>query len=263
VILFGVSTMPLRPLYHMSASLDGGVPVGTRATPGIALAQISLVTAIAQHLLDWLTQHTYAVVFLAALIDATAIPFPGRLVLAAAGAVAATGQASATTVIVLGTLGIVITDHAWYLAGLAGVSDRLVRLYCRVSFGAPDCVRRTTDLLRRYGALVIAVGRFVAAVRVLAWPLARQHGVGYLAFLGLDVVAAVVWTSVWVTLGWFLGPRWAAAPAEIRWASAALAAAAVLAVAVVRWWRRPTGPTGTAAPASREWPAGPRAHPRP
>src|SRR5256885_4084672 len=34
----------------------------------------------------WLLQHTYLVVFVGALIDATGIPFPGRLILVAAGA---------------------------------------------------------------------------------------------------------------------------------------------------------------------------------
>ena len=206
VIPFGVSTPPLRPLYHMSAFLGGGVPVfdirkassqptdmlvrdaalgralaqtlGTRPVAlmrghgcvvvgtslpivvfrsvytemnarlqaqamalgagdlsgrrggqagrglggrhasrgrgscgrrrpwpggdGTRLADVLSVTELAQSLMAWLSAHTYAVVFVATLIDATAIPFPGRILLAVAGAVAAAGERSATMVIAFG-----------------------------------------------------------------------------------------------------------------------------------------------------------------
>ena len=144
------------------------------------------MTEIVQSLTGWLSAHTYSVVFVATLIDATAIPFPGRILLAAAGAFAAAGERSVTMVIASGAAGVVITDHVWYFAGHLG-GDRLLRLYCRLTFSSPDCARRTTDWFKRYGPLTIVVGRFVAAVRVLAWPMARGHGVRYPLFLALDV----------------------------------------------------------------------------
>jgi membrane protein DedA with SNARE-associated domain len=194
------------------------------------------VTEIVQSLTAWLSAHTYSVVFVATLIDATAIPFPGRILLAAAGAVAAGGERSATMVIAFGAAGVVITDHLWYFAGPRS-GDRLLRFYCWLTFSPPDCVRRTTDWFKRFGALTIVVGRFVAAVRVLAWPLARDHGVRYPLFLALDVPAALAWTSIWVGLGWFLGDRWSQASAEARWVGLALGAAGTLALGFQVWRR--------------------------
>ena len=196
-----------------------------------------LVTEIVPSLTTWLWAHTYAVVFVATLIDATAIPFPGRLFLAAAGALAAAGEVSVTLVIVLGAAGILITDHVWYFAGPLG-RDRLLRLYGWLTFSPPGCVPRITDWIKRVGALTIVAGRFVAAVRVLTWPLARAHGVGYPLFLTLDLVAALVWTSTWVALGWFVGDRWSQASAEARWAGVVLGLVSALAVVGVRLWRR-------------------------
>jgi membrane protein DedA with SNARE-associated domain len=195
------------------------------------------VTELAQSLMAWLSAHTYAVVFLATLIDATAIPFPGRIILAAAGAFAAAGERSATMVIVAGTAGVVVTDHILYFVGPLG-GDRLLRLYCRLTFSKPDCVRRTTDWFKRFGALVIVVGRFVAVVRILTWPLVRGHGVGYPTFLALDLVAALAWTSIWVGLGWLLGDRWANASAEARWVGVALGIAGALTFLGFQIWRR-------------------------
>jgi membrane protein DedA with SNARE-associated domain len=206
---------------------------------GIPLAASVGVDGIVRSLTAWLVEHTYAVVFVSTLVDATAIPFPGRIVLAAAGAFAAAGDVSALLVIALGTAGIVLTDHLWYFGGALG-GDRLLRFYCRVTFSSPDCVQRTTDWFKRFGPLVIVVGRFVAAVRVLAWPLARDHGVSYPTFLALEVPTALAWTSLWVGLGWLLGARWADAPAEARWVTIALALAGVLSYLTYRLWRRRT-----------------------
>jgi len=211
--------------------------MGPAYADGIPLAPSAGVDGIVRSLTAWLVEHTYAVVFLSTLVDATAIPFPGRIVLAAAGAFAAAGDVSALLVIAMGTAGVVATDHLWYFGGSLG-GDRLLRFYCRVTFSSPDCVQRTTDWFKRFGPLVIVVGRFVAAVRVLAWPLARDHGVRYPTFLALEIPTALAWTSLWVGLGWLLGARWADAPAEARWLTLALALAGVLSFFTYRLYRR-------------------------
>jgi len=222
------------------------------------------VNGIVESLTAWLVEHTYAVVFVSSLVDATAFPFPGRIILAAAGAFAAAGDASLTLVIALGTAGVIITDHAWYFAGSLG-SNRLLRLYCRLTFSSADCVERTADWFKRFGPLVILVGRFVAAIRVLAWPMAREHGVSYLTFLAIEIPAALLWTAVWVGAGWLLGERWAQASSEARWVGVALAGAVAFAFFGFRLWRRAraTRRTGSGAPAFPGSPGVPRARPRP
>ena len=99
-------------------------------------------------------------------------------------------------------------------------------------------MERTGDWLQRFGPLVILVGRFVAVVRVLAWPPARQHGVGYLTFVAIEVPAALLWTATWVGAGWLLGDRWAQASSETRWLGVGLAVVAALAFIGFRLWRR-------------------------
>jgi membrane protein DedA with SNARE-associated domain len=203
------------------------------------------VDGLAHTLVAWLGRHTYVVVFLSGLIDAAAIPFPGRIILAAAGAYAAASEVSVLALIALGAAGIVVTDHLWYFAGaLSG--DRLLRLYCRLTFRSTDCVTRAGDWLRRFGPLVIVVGRFVAVVRVLAWPPAREHGLGYATFLLLELPAALAWTALWVGLGWLLGAQWRAASAEVQWASVGLLVAAAAAVLATRFWRRRRASRATA-----------------
>jgi membrane protein DedA with SNARE-associated domain len=188
----------------------------------------------------WLVAHTYVVVFVAALVDATGLPVPGRILLIAAGAVAGAADASILVAIVLGAVGVAITDHAWYFAGaLAG--GRLLNLYCRLPIDADQCRRRAAELYRRFGTLTILVGRFMASVRMLAWPLARAHGVDYPRFVIAEVLGALVWSTVWIGAGWLLGERWTEAAGEARWVGPAVLVAAVATALSVRVWRRRRG----------------------
>jgi membrane protein DedA with SNARE-associated domain len=198
------------------------------------------VSDVVQPIATLFLEHTYVVAFGAALVDATGIPFPGRFILIAAGAFAATGDISAVVLIALGAAGVIVTDHLWYFTGSLG-GDRLLRFYCWLTLSASDCVQRTTEWFNRYGALTILVGRFVGPVRMLAWPLARAHGVGYPTFLVFDVLAALLWSVIWVGLGWVLGERLAAASPQTRWIGVGVAVVVGAIFLGVRLWRHRRG----------------------
>jgi membrane protein DedA with SNARE-associated domain len=191
-------------------------------------------------ILDWLTAFTYPVVFVGTLIDASGVPFPGRVLLVAAGALAGTGRRSLVAIIVLGASAAILMDHAWYLAGARG-SERILRLYRRLaglSGGGDDTA---VEYFTRYGAATIVLGRFFTSVRALAWPVAAAHGIGYPKFFVFDLLAASLWASVWVLLGWALGERWKST-AEAAGGWLAVGGAVVLALAAaplaMRLWRR-------------------------
>ena len=186
---------------------------------------------------DWLVDHTYLVVFLGTVIDATGLPFPGRLLLAAAGALAANGHARLWLVIALGALGAMLVDQVWYRTITRGSSWLFGRLARRFHGRNPQAA----DYFRRYGAATIPLGRFFTVVRVMAWPLAATHGVGYGRFVLLDAVGAIVWASMWVLLGWVVGDQWQSVAQSVSgWAAVAGAAVAVAVAApvAVHLWRR-------------------------
>ena len=186
-----------------------------------------------QPLAVWLVQHTYVVIFVAALVDSTGMPFPGRLLLVAAGAYSARGDVHPVGVMLAGAAGVAVTDHLWYFTGTLG-ADRAVRAFCRWTLNSELNPRRTADWFDRYGALTIVLGRFFAGVRLLA----RPHGVGYPTFLAFDVIGSLVWSSVWVGLGWLLGDYALEAAADAGWVGLVIAGAGVAIVLTLRLWRR-------------------------
>lgn len=222
-------------------------------------------------LFEWLVDHTYLVVFVGTVIDATGLPFPGRLLLAAAGAMAAAGHANVFIVIGLGALGAMLVDQAWYLTVTRG-SNWLIDVYCRMRGRERNCSADAVDYFRRYGNATIILGRFFTVVRVLVWPVAASHGVSYGRFVVLDVIGATLWASIWVLLGWFVGDQWEAAAKAFGGWTAAIGVVIALALAIpfaLRFRRRRARAraiperTETAELASRGSPAAPRARPRP
>jgi len=190
-----------------------------------------------QPLAVWLIQHTYLVVFVAALLDSTGIPLPGRLLLVAAGAYSARGDVNPVGVMLAGAAGVALTDHLWYFTGALG-ADRVVRAFCRWTLNSELSARKTADWFDRFGPLTIVLGRFFAGVRLLAWPLARPHGVGYTTFLLFDAIGSLLWSSVWVGLGWLLGEHALGAAGDAGWVGLAIAGAGVVVVLSLRVWRR-------------------------
>jgi membrane protein DedA with SNARE-associated domain len=83
-------------------------------------------------------------------------------------------------------------------------------------------------------------------VRVLVWPVAGAHGIGYGRFLAWEVGAATLWAGLFVLVGYVLG-RPALALVD-RWGGLALVVAvagvglSLLAAGMRVWRRRRRGP---------------------
>ena len=194
--------------------------------------------------LAFFTAHVYVIVFVAAMIDATGVPFPGRFLLIIGGALA-TGGPNALWVGLLAAAGTVCGDHILYLMGRLG-GDKVVSLYCRWTLGSAHCVQKAKNYFRRYGGLTIIIGRFVTSVRIFAIALAGSGGIRYPLFLLFDVVGALLSATVFVFLGYLLGER---ATRVLEWfGNVGLVVGIVLATSVAGfigyrvWKRRRHGP---------------------
>jgi membrane protein DedA with SNARE-associated domain len=189
---------------------------------------------------SFFSEHLAAIAFAAALIDATGVPFPGRLVLVVTGALAAGDRADVRVLIGLAALGAVIGDHVWFLAGRLGGKAPL-RWYCRFTLGSRRCVDRASGYYRRFGGGAIVVGRFVAGVRFFTAPLAGAGLIPYRQFLLFEILGAALWAGMLVGGGYFLGDRAVDVVADSGWAMGVLGALGIGAMALPigqRLWRR-------------------------
>lgn len=146
-------------------------------------------------LLAFVRAHAYAGVLVGMIVDAMALPFPGRVVLIAAGAFAAAGELNVVFVVLAGAAGALVGDHVWYVAGVVR-GEQLLSLYCRL---VPR-TRRCADRAR---------------------------------FLLFDVAGALLWSATFVGLGYALGARAPAVMERLGLAGSVAIAAAVTAAGFV------------------------------
>jgi membrane protein DedA with SNARE-associated domain len=190
--------------------------------------------------------------FLAALIDATGLPFPGRALLVAAGATMATGWTDVATMTLAAALGAIVGDHVWYAAGRLGAGDRITALYCRLSLASGRCQQRARSRFERFGPLAIVIGRFVAGVRFVAAPLAGGGAISYPRYLLYEIVGALVWSGALIVLGYALGApgralmaRYGSGPILVILTALTLAPLIIVLARLLR--RRRHGPAGASS----------------
>jgi membrane protein DedA with SNARE-associated domain len=160
---------------------------------------------------EWLTplwslfaSHAYIVVFVVTAIDATGTPFPGRVLLIAAGALAASGDASIVRMILLAAAGAVIGDHGWYLVG-RWKGQRILAFCCRITARSDDCVGRANTLLQRFGPFAVVISRFSTTLRVFVTATAAGSGLPYYQYLLAEIVGSLLWSATFVALGYGVG----------------------------------------------------------
>jgi len=182
--------------------------------------------------------HVYLTVLVANTIDATGIPFPGRIVLILAGALLPS-LPQLGLAILAGALGALLGDHLLFLVGQRGGSA-LLAWYCRLTLGSERCVDDTVKYFRRLGPSAIVLGRYSTGVRLFAAILSGCGHLRYRRFLTFDIAGTLVYATLWVTVGYLFGDHvWAA----LTWVSRRrglilILPGAVLGIVAFRLWRR-------------------------
>jgi membrane-associated protein len=187
--------------------------------------------------LGHLGHHLHAAVFLVAAVDATGVPFPGRLLVVMAGAV--TSGADAILVILAAAAGALAGDHVVYGLGRLG-GERVAALYCRWTMARGGRVAKAREYVERFGVATILLGRLAFSLRLAVALLAGSGAMSYGRFLALDTLGALAWATLLVCLGRLLGPRALALLESYGGIEVVLVvgAAGMLALGVYRLWRR-------------------------
>jgi membrane protein DedA with SNARE-associated domain len=107
--------------------------------------------------LGFFARHLLAVVAVICFVDAAGVPFPNRIVLLIAGTLAIDSR-QFVGLVVVSTIGSVIGDHIPYLAG-ALTGPRFLALYCWITLGSAECVEKTVDYFRRFGAAAVLLSK--------------------------------------------------------------------------------------------------------
>jgi len=190
----------------------------------------SIVNAVSGS--DW----SYLVVFTIAMLDAFFPIVPSEATAIAAGVVAGTGGLSVELCILAAALGAFAGDNISYGGGHF-LGERLQRRF----FSGEKAHKRlewADRTLRERGWYLIVVARFIPGGRtVTTFTAGFTSAVSWPKFLLFDAIAAAIWGSYTVLLGYFGGRTFEEEPWKGLLLAFAIAVAVTGVVQAVRWLR--------------------------
>jgi len=149
---------------------------------------------------------TYAILFLIVFAETGFVvtPFlPGDSLLFAAGAIASLGALDITIVIILLIVAAIIGDTVNYWIG--HFFGRKIVDNPKIKFINQEHIDKTEQFYKKFGGKTIILARFIPIVRTFAPFVAGVGTMNYQKFILFNVIGAVVWVSLFTSLGFFFG----------------------------------------------------------
>ncbi|MFB6875030.1 DedA family protein [Streptomyces sp. NPDC056323] len=135
-------------------------------------------------------------------------PLPSEVILPLTGFAAGQGVITLTSALLWTTLGSVVGAVALYWIGMLFGRDRMHAVWARLPLVRGSDLERTEQWFARHGTKAVLLGRMVPIFRSLISAPAGVERMPLPLFVTLTAVGSLVWNSVLVMAGYWLGDRW-------------------------------------------------------
>lgn len=157
---------------------------------------------------------------------------PGEITVIVGGVVAGQGEIDVVALIAIVWTCAVFGDMTSYYVGKRLGREFMEKHGRRLKI-TPERLDKVEDFFRRRGGLTIVVGRFIGLVRPIAPFLAGSTHMPFRRFLAYDIVAAGIWSTTFVLLGFVFWHSFDQVSEYARKGALFLGAAIVLAVGLI------------------------------
>jgi membrane protein DedA with SNARE-associated domain/rhodanese-related sulfurtransferase len=195
---------------------------------------------LTQQLLFHISQYGLLVVGLNVLLNQIGLPVPVVPTLILAGTLAAKGDLPFLELFSVAILACLIADCAWYWVG-EKYGIRVLKTLCRISLEPDSCVNQTQSQFDRWGINSLIVAKFVPGWSTIAPPLAGALAIGWLRFITLSTLAAMLWVGAGLLGGMIFQSQIERLLIQLdRYGSMAIIGALVLLACYIayKWWER-------------------------
>lgn len=186
---------------------------------------------------EWVAQYGYAGIFALLMLGIVGLPVPDETLLTFAGYLVWRGRlhfAPALGAALAGSMcGITLSYVLGRLTGYFLVERYGAKLHIRM-----ERVHQVHDWFHRLGRLTLTFGYFVPGVRHLTAYVAGASELEAPVFALFAYPGALLWSTTFLALGYFLGDQWNRVSAEAHQIVAIAVVLAGLAALAVYLWRR-------------------------
>ncbi|WP_312178491.1 DedA family protein [Arthrobacter sp.] len=135
-------------------------------------------------------------------------PLPSEVILPLAGFASSQGNFSITAALIWTTLGSVIGALALYALGAWLGRDRMRAIADKVPLVDLEDVDKVEAWFERHGYKAVFFGRMIPIFRSLISIPAGIERMPVLKFLGLTTAGSLIWNTIFVLSGYYLGESW-------------------------------------------------------
>ncbi|MFD5904140.1 DedA family protein [Streptomyces microflavus] len=160
-------------------------------------------------------------------------PLPSEIILPLTGFAASQGVLSLASALFWTTLGSVVGAVALYTIGAVFGRERMHALWAKLPLVKASDLVRTEEWFARHGTKAVLLGRMVPVFRSLISVPAGVERMPLPVFIGLTTAGSLVWNTLLVMAGYWLGDRWDVVGTYVGLVSKIVLGAALLAAV---WW---------------------------
>ncbi|HVN28248.1 MAG TPA: DedA family protein [Candidatus Binataceae bacterium] len=156
------------------------------------------------NIVDWLGDWGYLGIFVCVFVGNLGIPVPEETVMLVAGFLAGRAILDLKYVYLICVLSAVSGDCCGFFIGRLGGQRIIARLAGRFT-NLQHRYQRLQLFFHTHGSKAVFMARFIAGVRFMAGPMAGAAGMPFFRFLGWNLLGAIVWCTLVVTIGYLVG----------------------------------------------------------
>ncbi|MFH9616769.1 DedA family protein [Streptomyces pratensis] len=158
-------------------------------------------------------------------------PLPSEVILPLTGFAAGQGVLSLASALFWTTLGSVVGAVALYWIGACVGRERMHAIWAKLPLVKASDLVRTEEWFAKHGTKAVFFGRMVPIFRSLISVPAGVERMPLHVFITLTTLGSLIWNSVLVLAGYWLGDRWEAVGTYVGLASKVVLALVVVAFA--------------------------------
>jgi membrane protein DedA with SNARE-associated domain len=157
--------------------------------------------------LEIVYQLGYPGIILAMVLEGLGVPFPGDVVMACYGFLAANGHFSFASVYLASVLGCWIGSwFSFYIGKRFGMN--FLHKFGRYAFLKKSHINRSQELSRKHAILILILGRFLPGVRTVSSYIAGIGNMDWAEFIIYSLIGFCMWCFTWVGIGFWVGDHW-------------------------------------------------------
>jgi membrane protein DedA with SNARE-associated domain len=183
----------------------------------------------------WIGHYGYFGIFALLVLGIVGLPVPDETLLTLVGYLLYRGKLNVAPALAAVLLGSICGITLSYLLGRT-TGYYLLHRYGPKLHVTQDKVDRVHGWFKRFGGLTLTFGYYVPGIRHLTAYVAGASKLEYPVFAAFAYTGAVLWTSTFMSLGYFLGEHWSEALSHERYV--ALIVCGIALGAALLWWLR-------------------------